>query len=396
MPLVGRDIICLASSSWDAMWVNAQHLMSRLAADNRVLYVNNLGLRAPGKNKGDWAKVRRRLGEWFSGAQKKADNLWVLSPVSVPLHQSAAVRSFNRWSLIRSLRGHARRLGFQRPILWTFLPLGVELIGQLDESLVVYHCVDEYAANPGVAVDELRAMEDALLRRADLVFATNPVLYEERKDRSKRAVYVGNVAHTPHFEPSTQRDIPEKLRHLPRPILGYTGNISGYKTDLELLVKTARAMNEGSLVLVGPVGWGDPSTDVTALQELPNVHFIGRVDYDELPAYVAAFDICLMPLRVNESTRRSFPMKFYEYMAAGKPIVSVDLPAFDRYRTRPELCRVAADHDDFLEAICRTIADQGDYTDARLTEARANSWDVRVREIGATVAAALAEKEARG
>jgi len=396
VPLIGRDIVCLASSSWDAMWVNAQHLMSRLAIDNRVLYVNNLGLRAPGKNKGDWAKVRRRLGEWFSDAEKKMDNLWVLSPVNVPLHQSAAVRSFNRWSLIRSLRGHARRLGFRRPIIWTFLPLGVELIGQLDEALIVYHCVDEYAANPGVAVDELRSMEDALLRRADLVFTTNPVLYEERKDRTKRAVYVGNVAHTPHFEPQAQREVPAKMRHLPRPILGYTGNISGYKTDLDLLAKTAKAMKEGSLVLVGPVGWGDPSTDVSVLQELSNVHFIGRVDYNELPAYVAAFDICLMPLRVNESTRRSFPMKFYEYMAAGKPIVSVDLPAFARYRTRPELCRVAVDHDDFIDAIGRTIADRDDHTQARLIEARANSWDVRVDEIGETVAAALAEKEARG
>ena len=393
MELTGRDIVCLASSNWDAMWVNAQHLMNRLSADNRILYINNLGLRAPGKAKGDWLKVFRRLGEWFRGAAAVRKNLWVLSPVNIPLHRWRVVRAFNRVVLRRSIRRQMRRLGFRRPLLWTFLPLGVELIGALNEAFVIYHCVDDYAFNPGVAEKQLREMERRLLAQADLVLTTNPLLYEERQPLARYIQFVGNVAHTPHFEPSDARQAPARLAELPRPILGYQGNISGYKTDLELLAQLAQAMPEASVVLGGPEGWGDPATDLSALKELPNVHFIGRVTYTELPAYVGAFDVGLLPLRINDSTKRSFPMKFYEYMAAGKPIVATALPAFAEYRDHPHLCRLAADADSFIAAVRETLADPTDHVAERMAEARRHSWDIRAKEIRALVARHLAEKE---
>lgn len=392
MELHGRDIVCLASSSWDAMWVNAQHLMHRLAADNRILYVNNLGLRAPGRSRGDWSKVRKRLGEWFQGTWQAEENLWVTSPVNIPLHRNTIVRGFNRKALAVALRRQMHALGFTSPILWTFLPLGVELIGELNEAAVVYHCVDDYAANPGVAADELREMEGRLLKRADLVVTTNPVLYDERKAQAKNIVYLGNVANTGHFEDCDQLDTPQELADLQRPIIGYQGNISGYKTDLDLLAFLARSLPEAGIALVGPVGWGDPNTDVSELAAMPNVCLTGRVPYEQLPAYLAAFDVGLLPLRINESTRRSFPMKFYEYMAAGKPIVAADLPAFYDYRERPHLCRLAQTPPEFLDAIKQTLADEVDYRQERIDEAHANSWDVRTKQIRELVADMLSAK----
>ncbi|MHA1568808.1 MAG: glycosyltransferase [Alphaproteobacteria bacterium] len=355
--------------------------------------MNNLGLRAPGRSRGDWGKAARRIGEWFQGAVRKEEKLWVVSPVHIPLHQWSMIQALNRWNLPRFLRREMRFLGLKKPILWSFLPLGVDLIGDLDESLVVYHCVDDYAANPGVAAGQLREMEAQLLAKADLVLTTNPVLYEERRDRARRAVYVGNVADTSHFEHFASRTIPPRLASLPRPILGYQGNISEYKTDLPLLTKLAQAMTEASVVLIGPVGWGDPTTDVSALTALPNVHLPGRVSFAELPAYVSAFDVGLLPLRINESTRRSFPMKFYEYMAAGKPIVATALPAFEPYRDRPQLCRLAENTDEFITAVREVLAEEVDHTAERIAEARANSWDVRVPQIGKIVTELLREKE---
>lgn len=396
MPETGRDIVCLASSSWDAMWVNAQHLMHRLAADHRILYVNNLGLRAPGASRGDWAKIKRRLREWFAGARLAEENLWVISPVSVPLHRFRAIRAFNRWNLRRTLRRYSKNLGFKRPILWSFLPLGAQLAGRLGESLLIYHCVDDYAANPGVPEQQVREMEERLLRLADLTIATNPLLYEERRAKTKRAVYLGNVANTEHFLNAGPTAPPAALAALPRPIIGYQGNISGYKTDLDLLAGLARARPDWSFVLVGPIGWGDPHTDVTALRALPNVHFSERVGYDDLPGYVRAFDVGLLPLRDNESTRRSFPMKFYEYMAAGKPIVATNLPAFAAFRERPELCRTARDVESFLSAIEEALADPVDHQAARLAEARKNSWSVRAAEIRTLVDEAWAARNGNG
>ncbi|NLH49135.1 MAG: glycosyltransferase family 1 protein [Myxococcales bacterium] len=395
MNLTGADIVCLASSSWDAMWVNSQHLMHRLAAQNRVLYVNNLGLRAPGASRGDWHKITRRVGEWFSGLRQAEPNLWVFSPVSLPLHDHASIRRFNQWNLKRTLRRHLTDLGFKQPLLWTFLPLGVQLIGSLDESLVIYHCVDDYAANPGVPAARLREMEDQLLRLADLTIVTNPLLYEERKSRARQAAFFGNVADAEHFAPRPDRPLPLELAALPRPLLGYQGNISGYKTNLEWIAALAKAMPAASVVLIGPVGWGDPHTDVSALQALPNVHLLGRMPYERLPELLAALDICLLPLHDNESTRRSFPMKFYEYMAAAKPIVATDLPAFATYRDRPQLCRLATDADSFVAGVRAALADADDHAAERLAEARLHSWRTRTEQIAALVAQTWQEKEAR-
>jgi glycosyltransferase involved in cell wall biosynthesis len=393
MKLENRDIVCLASASWDSMWVNAQHLMHRLAADNRVLYLNNLGLRAPGISRGDWQKIRKRVGEWFSGLRRVEENLWVFSPVNAPLHGLAPARAFNRWNLRRAVRAAARELGFRRPIFWTFLPLGLDLLGQLDESLTVYHCVDDYAANPGVDADALRALEDEMLARAELTIVTNPVLFDERRDKAKDILCFENVADVAHFAPRPDRALPPDMAALPRPILGYAGNISGYKTDLDLLAHAAKALPQASFALVGPVGWGDPNTDVGALERLPNVHFLGRAAFERLPDYVAAFDVGLLPMRINDSTTRSFPMKFYEYMAAGKPIVAVELPAFAAYRDRPELCRLTADADGFVAAIRAALDETADHAPARLAEARRHSWDVRAAQIGEAVAERLATKE---
>lgn len=391
--LAGRDIICIASSSWNAMWVNSQHLMDRLANDNRVLYINNLGLRAPGKSSGDWRKVFRRVGEWFRGAVRVKENIWIISPISIPLHGYSWIRRFNRWILKWTIRRYLRRLDFRDPLLWSFLPLGVELIDKLGESLVIYHCVDDYAANPGVAAEELREMESRLLVRADLVFATNPVLYEERTKSARKIFYLGNVANAGHFFPQKEREIPPRLAKLPKPILGYQGNISGYKTDLSLVAHLARSLPHASIVLVGPVGWGDPATDVSQLKELGNTHLLGRVPYEDLPDFVAAFDVGLLPMKNNESTRRSFPMKFYEYMAAGKPIVATSLPAFEQYRDRPHLCRLAEDKESFVKAVEDALSETEDFTTERVDEAKANSWRKRVEQIGEIVAEELNDKK---
>ncbi|MDP8225426.1 MAG: glycosyltransferase [Candidatus Lernaella stagnicola] len=391
MTLRGRDIVCLASAAWDAMWVNSQHVMHRLAKHNRVLYVNNLGLRPPTASSGDWQKIKKKLGEWTSGARQVENNLWVVAPVSLPLHRRGTVRAFNAWNLRRTLRAWTTKFGMQKPILWSFLPLGATLVGDLDESLVVYHCVDDYAANPGVPATEIREMESRLLAAADLTIVTNPVLYEERKSRAANIEYFGNVADVEHFAPRPDRRVPEALRDLPRPIIGYHGNISGYKTDVPLMAALARAMPHASIVLIGPVGWGDPHTDVASLRELPNVVLLDRVPYDALPSYVAAFDVAILPLHDNESTRRSFPMKFYEYMAAEKPIVARDLPAFDAYRDRPELCRLAKTEKGFITAVGEALA-APPALEARRAEAKRNSWDVRMAQIEEAVVTALQAK----
>ena len=303
MGLENRDIVCISSSSWDAMWVNSQHLMSRLARRNRVLYVNNTGLRMPGASAADVKKIVDRLKNSAGGVQKKQDTLWVLAPIIIPYHKSPGFRRVNAWWLSRVLRKRMRSLGMRAPILWIFLPTGVDLIGRLGESGVVYHCVDEYSQNPGVPTQQIREMEQRLCRGADAVLTTSTALYEEKKPLNANTLYFGNVANVAHFsrvldEPD---DPPADVRGLRRPVVGYVGNIASYKVDLPLLEAVARARPEWSFVLVGPIGWGDPTTNVRPLQALGNVTFVDRKEYDELPAYIRAFDVCLIPFAKSRS-----------------------------------------------------------------------------------------------
>ncbi|MCC6157212.1 MAG: glycosyltransferase [Deltaproteobacteria bacterium] len=396
--LEGRDIVCVASANWDALWVNAQHLMHRLAARNRILYINNPGLRPPGASKSDFAKIVARLRGWFAGAREVEPNVFVLSPVTIPLHRFAFVRALNRILLRRRVKRWAAKLGMTRPILWTFLPTGIELVKQLGESAVIYQCVDDYAANPGVDVASLTDAERRLESLADLVIVTRPALAEAKRARAANVFYSPNCADVAHFETaSAELPLGARDQFAGRKVIGYHGNLSGYKTDLPLLARVADAFPDAVLALVGPEGWGDPSTDLGELRVKPNVVFAGRQDRANLPAFVRAFDVGLLPLADNASTRASFPMKFYEYMACGKPIVATDLPSFAAYRDRPDLCRLAATPEAFVEEVRAALADPGDASvvAARIAEARAHDWPARVESIGVAVMNALAKPRTR-
>ena len=370
------------------MWVNAQHLMSRLAKENKVLYINNMGLRPPSASKSDLAKIWRRVAEWLHPPKEEAPGCFVLSPITIPFHKYAIIRKLNQWLLKNRVKKWASRLGFESPILWIFLPTGFSLVGKLSEQCVVYHCVDDYAQNPNVPSELINEMEGKLLKAADITFVTNPKLLEKRRSMAKRIRYFPNTADVPRFRdfsgplPKMILEIKEKSPHTR--IIGYQGNISNYKTDLQLLEKIGKSFPDDHLVLVGPAGWGDPTTDIGRLDQIKNIHLAGRVPYDDLPAWLHGFDVCLIPMNINESTKGSFPMKFYEYMACGKPIVSVALPAFESYREKPSLVRIADNHDDFILAVQNSLEDTGNQQtiENRIAEAKKNDWDQRVLAIG--------------
>jgi len=392
-----EDIVCVGSALWASEApLNVHHVMRRLAPRNRVLYVESLGLRAPAASARDWRKVARRLRGWLRGLERSPEGVWLLSPLVLPWHGSAWARALNQRLLLAALRAAMRRLGMGRPILWIFLPTGEALAGALAERLIVYHCVDAYAENPGVDREAILAMEARLLARCDLVFATSPALFAEKRPARGRALYLPNVADAEHF--AAGGPAPAALAGLPRPRLGYAGNLAGYKLDLELLATVAGAHPDWCFCLIGPQGDGDPGTDLAALERLPNVHLLGLRPYAELPAFLSACDVCLIPFRLSASTRASFPLKFYEYMAAGKPIVATPLAALADYRDRPVLCRFATGPADFAAAVQAALAGADDPAAraARRAEAARHAWPARMVEIETAVLEALALKAAAG
>ncbi len=382
-----ETVVVLANAEWD--WgsrVNCHHIAARLAAENRVLFVDTIGGRTPAPR--DWRKIVRRLGRIAGGVRHIDDHLTVLAPFVIPLYASDFVRRVNTrllaWQVRRALRVHAE------PILFVYLPSLVGIIGQLDEKLVIYHCVDEHAANPNVPARRVAERELELLRSADAVLTSSSTLFEAKRVCNPNTFYLPNVGDAEHFAQARAADlaVPGDLGGIPHPIAGFVGNISAYKLDFELLRSVAETRSDWSFVLIGPIGTGDPSTDVSRLI-LPNVHLLGIRPYADLPRYVRAFDACIIPFRQNESTRGTLPMKFFEYLGAGKPVIATDLPTLAEFRS---YFYPITNTDEFSAALTKSLTEGVNCAPRRLELARRYSWDTRMREIDTIVMAALARK----
>ena len=380
--LRGRTVVCVGFAEWDAeLWTNQQHLMSRLARHNDVLFVESLGLRRPQLAGRDLRRLARRLVTGLRGPRRRG-RVRVLSPLVLPLHSSARIRALNAWLLRAQVRravaaGGGRSTDDRGPVLWSYVPQAEVLLDDLAPADVVYHCVDDIAAQKGIDAAAFRAAEDRFVTRADLVVTSAPALADRLRPRARALLHAPNVADTALFATALEPGpVDAAVAALPGPRIVFTGAVVATKLDLELLAGLARARPAWSVVLVGPVGLGDPSTDVSALAAEPNVHLVGARPYAALPAVLRGADVAVVPYRITELTRSIFPMKVYEYLAAGVPVVTTLLPALAGV---PDVVR-AEGATAFVAAVERALTDDAPRR-ARSDRARTHSWDARVVEL---------------
>jgi glycosyltransferase involved in cell wall biosynthesis len=383
----GRDIVCVGFNDWESeVWTNQHHLMARLAAaGSRVLFVESLGLRRPQLSAG--RDVRRLLRRTRAGLRppRVRDGVNVLSPLVLPLHAYRVARALNARVLPALVGRAARDLGLRRPILWAYVPQAEALLDVLDPELVIYHCVDDIAAQDGIDGPSFAAAERRFAARADLVLASAPALERRMRALSSNVLFAPNVADTARFATAlSPGPIDPAIAALPEPRIVFVGAIVGKKLDFDLLVAIATERPQWSLALVGPVGLGDPSTDVSALGALPNVHLLGGRRYDQLPDVLRGAAAALIPYRSTPLTASIFPMKVYEYLAAGVPVIATTLPAL---AGMSEIA-VADGPRATIAAIEQAMAqDSPKAREARSAAAQSHSWDTRLAEIDAALAA---------
>ena len=309
----------------------------------------------------------------------------VVSPLVIPLHRDQLTRELNARLLWLSVGRAVARLGIERPILWSYVPQAEVLLDRLHPELVVYHCVDDIAAQEGVDGDTFRAAEARFVARADLVLASAPQLARRLSELAPNVLYVPNVADTESFAQALEPGpVDPALEALPTPRVVFTGAISETKFDIALLVDVARRHAAWSFALVGPVGLGAPRTDVSALEAQPNIHLLGPRAYSQLPAVLRGADAGVIPYLRTPLTRSIFPMKVYEYLAAGLPVVATDLPSLEQV----EAVTRASDADAFARELERALAQDGpERRRARSAAALQHSWTARLTELGGAVAA---------
>jgi len=377
------DVVVLATADWDhPLWTNKQHTAVSLAAlGHRVLYVESLGLRPPRKGAADLPRIFKRLRRVLRWPRRVQDGVWVWSPLVLPGASHPLAQRLNRF-LVRSGLDLARRwLGFRSPLLWTYNPLTLEVLPLSSFAGSVYHCVDRIQAQPEMPADRIERAEQQLCQAVNVVFTTAPELQASLAPRNPHTHFFGNVADFDHFA-RAWRDpgpCPEPLRQLPSPRLLFIGAIDAYKLDLRALTRLAMKRPDWTFVLVGPVGEADPSTDVGALQSCPNVHLPGPRPYDELPDWLAHCDVALLPLRLNSYTRNMFPMKFFEYLGAGRPVVATAIPSLQSFGAAAQL--VEPSEEAFETATSQCLEGQGPSRESRLSLAQRHTYVSRSRSM---------------
>ena len=386
MTLKGRDIVCVGFADWDTeLWTNQHHLMSRLARDNRVLFVESLGLRRPQLAGRDLRRIARRLRRGVRPAARAVDGLHVLSPLVLPAARASRPRrALNAGCCPRLVRRAARRLGMRGPILWAYVPQAEVLLDALDPSLVVYHCVDDIAAQQGIDAATLPRGRGAL-RRA----APTSCWPARRRWPSACATLNDNVLYAPNVadtravrhgrcEPGP---VDPALAALPRPRIVFTGAVVADQARPRAARGARRARGRtGRSRSSARSGPGDPHTDVVALRgraQRPPAR--ATAPYDGAAGGAARRRRRPDPLRAPRLTDSVFPMKVYEYLAAGLPVVATPLPALadvDEVATAPDAAGLAALLDGAL------AADDPAARAARSARGQAFSWESRLEQLG--------------
>ncbi len=371
-----RKIVCLSTAPWHPFPTRKQQVMRRLR-DAGILYFDPpVTLIAPLRD----PAARPMLRAYRAPGERVRENITVyaLPPVWPFFNKYRAINRRNQKKTAAYVRARMAEAGFERPVLWCYSPVSADILAHIPHSALVYDCVDRHSAYGGLMnpalVDE---MELDLARQADMVFATAEPLAERLRAANPEAMFLPNGANYELFHQAAEPcEVPKEMKELQGPVFGFVGAL---QTCIEygFVAGAARARPEWNFVFIGAE---KPGADLAALRALPNVHFLGLKPHEELPRYLSRFDVCLNLFAPSELSKDVSPLKFYEYLATGKPIISTPQPEqVLRYAPLLHIARTAAE---FLSACEAALAD----TDparaaARMEEGRKSSWDARVAEM---------------
>ncbi|MGC9158421.1 MAG: glycosyltransferase [Terracidiphilus sp.] len=365
---------------------SSHHIAQRLGDRYPLLYVEVPGLRAPKANARDLRKLVKKFRMTFQPPQQVAPHFWRMTLPQIPLRRWAAIRALNRAFSQMLIRRAIRRLGFHDAISWFHVPHPGFLAKQMGEKLSIFYCIDEYSKLPDVDEEAVQAMDDELTRTADMVFACNQKLIDTHLSLNS------NIHLSPHgvdaelfaqaCAPETQ--IPEELKSLSRPIIGFWGLVDRW-VDQDILEEIARSRPQWTVLLIGRT-----AVDVSVLRRLPNIVFAGVKPYPELPRWARAIDVCILPFTQTSLMVQSSPLKLREYLAAGKPTVAVPLP---ETKLLGRVVLTAETGQEFIRAIEDALAtNTPEWVALRQKAVAGNTWDATVAKVLAKIEAELARR----
>ena len=369
--------------------------MRRFArSGNKVIFVNSISLGlASIKHKDLLPRIARKLRSYAKLARTTEEGITVVSPAVVPFFGRAVAAAANRRLLTAQIATLANRRGLSNPILWIAIPTAIGVVGRLNESLVVYQVSDKYDANTmDHATDPavIRELHERAIDLADLIFYSSRKLLAEAVHAREKSHLLEQAVDFHHWAAISngRLEVADEIARIPRPRLGYFGGSDPWLIDQELIKKASREHPDWSWIFVGNKSRG------MEIEELPNVHFLPAVSYDELPKYAAGFDICVLPWNTEVPfTSYGSAIKVREYLASGKPVVIAPLP---EYESMNDVLRIGRSRDQFLQLVEEALQEEGGEAARQRQDAvRTGTWDARAEWVSDLIERTLLAKSRR-
>ncbi|MDD2216349.1 MAG: glycosyltransferase [Eubacteriales bacterium] len=372
-----KQIVCISTSNYYPFPTRKQNVMNRLQ-DAEILYIDPpVSLLAPLKDKTAFG----RLMTYRKPGRKVKENITVYSapPVIPFFNKYRSINKTNQRRLAKYLKKQMKEHGFEKPYLWCYSPTSCDLINEIPNRGVIYDCVDRHSAYKGMidpaVVDQ---MEKDLATQASQVFCTAYGLYETLVNYNTNTELIPNGAAYEIF--SKAATLEERNDRTKKPVFGFVGMFQEC-IDYECIEALAKAYPEGEIILIGKAL---PGVDLSLLEKYPNIRFPGLIPQAELPDYIRKFDVCLNVFRKGRLSKDVSPLKFYEYLATGKPIVSTEEPL--QVLDFANVIYIAENVDDFVVK-CGEAQKESDSEKVKMRMAygKACSWDERVKQMEKTL-----------
>lgn len=370
-----QDIIYIGNPFYTDNRTSSHHVARHLSKDYRLIYIEAGGLRSPRVNKSDLLRIVKRLQVLFKPIREVEPNIFVKSIFALPFGSHPLIGTINRKIQHHTLKGLYRRFGLNKPIIWCVSPALIKTIEDYERSLLVYYCVDDFSSFPDVDVALIKSLDKQLTQQANVIFTPSEPLFERKKQQNDTCFLSPHGVDVDHFGRAMKaQPKPQSIEIFrDKTIIGFWGLIEHW-IDLELVFFLAKSRPELIFFMIGRV-----AVDLNEMNVPPNVQFVGQIPYEELPVYAHYFSVAIIPYKLNDQVYNANPLKLREYLATGKPIISVRTPETEKYN---EVIAIADDYESFLALMNSELAGECFSTQqARLQSIENESWSARYQNI---------------
>jgi glycosyltransferase involved in cell wall biosynthesis len=375
------NIVCFGGEQWEYPGFQ-QVVMRHLSANNRILYVNALGLRRAAFKRKNANIYFAKLKKLFAGTRKVSDTITVFNPFFLPILYNENIDKVNKILLRWQFHKVLRDLKFRNYLLWAGTPTMAPFIGLFQPRLLIYNPVDRYSAFSFVDQAGVQKLERIIAQAADLIITTAEAIKEDMAYYNKNSEVVNHGVLFEHFNRAVQAlQLPDDLQNIKKPRIGFIGAVSEW-VDLELIKKVALQYSDASVLLIGKV-----HDDISLFSDVPNVFILGFREFSVLPEFLRAFDVCIIPFRLNKLVDGVDPIKLREYLCAGKPVVTTNFREAQKFT---DLIYIGRDHKEFVEQVGTALNEHApSIVQKRILKVRGDDWPGKIALISSLVLNAL-------